>query len=81
MKEHGLEKMVSKDLIAMIPVDQKMAKAKNWKMPFQPLLEALNDKAGQRVIIQDENYPVSINATNTIAGGNTDLYFDVVIHK
>ncbi len=81
MKERGLEKMVSKELIAMIPVDKGMAKAKHWKMPFQPLLDALNEKTSERVIIQDENYPNTINPTNMIEGGATNLYFDVVIHN
>jgi predicted metallo-beta-lactamase superfamily hydrolase len=81
MKERGLEKMISKELIAMIPVDQTMAKAKNWKMPFQPLLDALNEKTSERVIIQDEKYPSAIDFVNQVSGGTNDLYFDVVIHN
>lgn len=81
LKEQGLEKMVSKELIAMIPVDQGMAKAKNWKMPFQPLLDALNQKTSERVIIQDENYPNAIDSGNQVSDGTNDLYFDVVIHN
>ena len=81
MKDQGLEKMNSTELIAMIPVNQKMAKAKNWKMPFKPLLEALNEKTKDKVIIQDEDYPDAIKTTNKIKDGISDLYFDVVIHN
>ena len=81
MKAEGLEKMNSNELIAMIPVNQDMAKAKKWKMPFKPLLDALNDKTKDRVIIQDEDFPDSIKTTNKIKDGISDLYFDVVIHN
>ncbi len=81
MKEEGLEKMNSNELIAMIPVDKKMAESRNWKMPFKPLLNALNEKTKDRVIIQDEAYPNTITKSNKIKGGETDLYFDVMIHN
>lgn len=82
MKEQGLEKMNSNELIAMIPVNQQMAKAQGWdKMPFKPLLEALNEKTKDKVIIQDEDYPSSIKTENKIEDGSSDLYFDVVIHN
>ena len=81
MKDRGLEKMNSNELIAMIPVNQKMARAKSWKMPFKPLLEALNEKTKYKVIIQDEDYPDTIKTTNKIKDGISDLYFDVVIHN
>lgn len=81
MKDHGLEKMNNNELIAMIPVNQQMAKAKNWKMPFKPLLKALNEKTRDKVIIQDEDYPDTIKTTNKIKDGISDLYFDVMIHN
>jgi hypothetical protein len=81
MKESGLEKMISKELIAMIPVDKVTAEKKHWKMPFLPLLEALNDKTAKRVIVLDENYPDTINPINMIEGGDNELYFDVVVYK
>ncbi|WP_428070947.1 MBL fold metallo-hydrolase [Chryseobacterium gambrini] len=81
MKEQGLEKMNSNELIAMIPVNQQMAKARSWKMPFKPLLEALNERSKDKVIIQDENYPETIKTDNKAEDGITDLYFDVVIHN
>lgn len=81
MKEHGLEKMNNSELIAMIPVDQKMAKVKDWKMPFKPLLEILKDKTKDKVIIMDEEYPQKINSINKTKDGINDLYYDVVIHN
>ena len=54
MREKGLELMVSPDLVAMIPVDRKMAKKKRWKMPFRPLEERLLEKARGRVLAADD---------------------------
>lgn len=79
LKEKGLEKMNSKDLIAMIPVDKKMARAKRWKMPFPPLSDALSEKTGGKVIIMDEAYPTTIKAKNKVKGGDTELYFDLMV--
>lgn len=81
MKEHGLEKMTSPELIAMIPVDQKMAKGRNWKMPFKPLREELENKTNERVIIQDEAYPKKISKKNRPMRNSTDLYHEVVIQN
>ncbi len=59
MRENGLEKMNSADLVAMIPVDRAMAKKRRppttgWKMPFQELFTRLQERAQGRVIIADE---------------------------
>jgi hypothetical protein len=79
LKEKGLEKMIDKDLIAMIPVKKEMAVKKGWKMPFGPLLKALNEKAAGKVIIMDEPYPKIIKAKNKPKGGETELYYDLVV--
>ncbi len=55
MNETGLELMKSLDLVVMIPVDSEMAKKKNWRMPFKPLLDRLVEKAKGRVLLADEN--------------------------
>ncbi|MBK9735229.1 MAG: hypothetical protein IPO92_09785 [Saprospiraceae bacterium] len=81
MKDQGLAKMKNSELIAMIPVDQKMAEDRNWKMPFKPLLEALNSSTKDKVIIQDEKFPTTIKATNKIKNGISDLFYDVIIHN
>jgi hypothetical protein len=53
LKEHGLEKMIHRDLIALIPVDKKMARKKKWKMPFQPMYRRLLERTRGRVILAD----------------------------
>jgi hypothetical protein len=55
----GLEVMSSQDLVAMIPVNHEMALKKRWDMPFDPLLQRLEQKAGQRVMRIDDAYPKS----------------------
>lgn len=55
LKEGGLEAMTSGDLVAMIPVDQAMAKKKRWKMPFGPLYERLQELTLGRVLRADED--------------------------
>jgi hypothetical protein len=79
LKEKGLEKMSSKDLIAMIPVDKEMARAKRWKMPFPPLFKALSEKTGGKLIVMDEPYPKIIKSKNKPKGGDTELYYDLVV--
>jgi hypothetical protein len=54
LSDKGLELMTSPDLVAMIPVDQEMAKKKKWKMPFRPLKERLLEKARGKVFAADE---------------------------
>ncbi len=53
----GLELMTSQDLVAMIPVNHEMALKKRWDMPFDPLLQRLEQKTGQRVMRIDDPYP------------------------
>lgn len=56
-KKHGLELMTSKDLVAMIPVDQEVAKRKGkhgWKMPADDLYERLKQKTKGRIIRLDK---------------------------
>ena len=53
----GLELMTSPDLVAMIPVSREMALKKRWDMPFDPLLQRLEEKTSQRVLRVDDAYP------------------------
>src|SRR5262249_2833794 len=54
----GLELMDSPDLVAMIPCDPVMAEQKRWtKIPFEPLVRRLEERAGQRVLKIDEPFP------------------------
>lgn len=78
LKEKGLELMNGKDLTALIPVSKAMAakqgkklpngKRAGWKMPFFPLLDALNQKTGHRVIQADDGAPT----TKPDGMGNSD---------
>ena len=54
LREKGLEKMTSPDLVALIPVEKEMAKKKKWAMPFGPLYERLLAKTRGRVVRVDE---------------------------
>lgn len=62
LRDLGLEMMTAKNLVAMVPVDHKMAVKKNWdEIPFQPLLDRLSVKTGNRVLrSDDESSPASI---------------------
>lgn len=55
LREAGLERMTSPELIAFVPVDERVAhEVKNWNdMPFEPLLERLYEKTEGRVIRLD----------------------------
>ncbi len=65
LRELGLE-MMAPELVAMIPVDEEMAKKPKggnpdgWNMPFRPLLQALGEKTGGRVIRLDEGIPEGV---------------------
>ncbi len=56
LKAGGLERMTSRDLVAMIPVNQAMAKAKRWKMPWPHLRKRLDEMCSS-LIVQDEGQP------------------------
>jgi hypothetical protein len=53
LREKGLERMASPDLVALVPVDQAMAAKKRWAMPFGPLYERLKEKTRGRVLRVD----------------------------
>jgi hypothetical protein len=54
LRAQGLELMTSPKLVAMIPVDEKMAREKKkWDMPFGPLLRRLEERTKGRVIRAD----------------------------
>jgi metallo-beta-lactamase superfamily protein len=64
----GLDLMGEKGMVAMIPVDEKIAKQqgpkdeegnhKGWAMPFPALLDALHTKTNGRVIRADAGMPI-----------------------
>ncbi|HET7229020.1 MAG TPA: hypothetical protein VFJ16_03425 [Longimicrobium sp.] len=54
LREQGLEKMTSPQLVALIPVDQEMARKKKWAMPFGSLYERLKARTRGRLIRVDQ---------------------------
>ena len=60
LSELGLDLMNSPDLVALLPVDAKMAVKKGWdEMPFGPLLDTLEEKTRGRIIrIDDAGLPL-----------------------
>jgi hypothetical protein len=57
LREKGLERMVSRDLVALVPVDQEMAQRKRWNMPFPALYERLDQLARGRILRADADIP------------------------
>ena len=54
LRERGLELMTSNELVALIPVDEDMARnKKHWDMPFPALLKRLEQKTKGRIIRAD----------------------------
>lgn len=53
LRSKGLEKMVSDDLVAMIPVHRATAEDQEWEFPYSPLWKRLKEKCAGRVILAD----------------------------
>jgi len=53
LRAHGLEKMESPDLVAMIPVHRKTAEDQDWEFPYPPLYKRLKEKSRGRVLLAD----------------------------
>jgi hypothetical protein len=58
LRQHGLELMANKELIAMVPLDRATAKKKKWPMPW-PKLRAnlLEATKGRMLQVDDEGLP------------------------
>lgn len=54
LRRQGLEKMVHKDLVAMIPVNRASVTKKGWAMPYPPMYRALRSQTRGRIIRADE---------------------------
>ncbi|HXD30567.1 MAG TPA: MBL fold metallo-hydrolase [Pyrinomonadaceae bacterium] len=61
LKKHGLEMMISPELMAMIPVDRAKAESKvtktnpkGWEMPEKNLFTRLQERTRGRVLLADE---------------------------
>lgn len=60
LRELGLELMSNRDLVALLPVDEKQAAqqgAHGWKMPFPPLYERLGERTRHRILRSDTGLP------------------------
>ena len=60
LRDDGLERMTSDDLVAMIPVDEAQAGRmgrSGWKMPFGPLYERLGERTKGRILRSDTGLP------------------------
>jgi hypothetical protein len=57
----GLELMTSPQLVALLPVDEEMAKKppRGWQMPCAPLLARLDELTGMRALRADTGVPQS----------------------
>ena len=83
LRRKGLE-MMSEDLVAFLPVDQTMARSRNWnRMPLPGLLEELQRKTRGRVVRLDAPLPPGLlgvsAATENFPGTSPDpLYYEWV---
>jgi hypothetical protein len=53
LREKGLERMISPNLVAMIPVHRETAKDQEWAFPYPALWKRLKEKARGRVLLAD----------------------------
>ena len=92
LRDQGLEKMQSEDLIALIPVDRAMAQKKRWNMPFPPLFRRLLEKTNGRVLqvddtekIKDRQPPDGLEVSASLwrafqkSVSETELYYEIRI--
>jgi len=93
VREDGLELMRREDLVAMIPVDRKVALNKNppWQMPAKALYARLLEKTRGRVIRSDTGWPPDADKPVALADEEwaeikrasgitiTDLYIDLEV--
>ena len=90
LRDQGLEKMESGDLVALLPVHQKMAEKKKWSMPFPPLYSRLLEKTRGRVLriddaehIDDREAPEGVSRSLWKAFQrsveDTELYYEITI--
>jgi hypothetical protein len=59
LREHGLELMASRELVAMIPVNRATAAKMRWNMPFPPLHDRLEEKTGGRILDAETGVPAA----------------------
>lgn len=77
LKEKGLEEMTGLKL-AFLPVDQEMAKKKNWgQMPLPDLLDRLNEMTDHCVVRIDQDVPAKLKKQVTVDPSGDKLFYEV----
>lgn len=79
LKAKGLETMTSPDLVALIPVDESLAKSVGWgQMPLPGLMTALNSRTQGRVVRTDADYVAPSPAAQPFQAAltRTPLYYE-----
>jgi metallo-beta-lactamase superfamily protein len=83
LRDKGLELMVSRELVAFIPVDHAMAVQKGWnQMPLPGLVRTLAEKTQGRLLQADQNYNPGASAVCQAFAkilNQTPLYFEYTI--
>jgi hypothetical protein len=64
---HGLEMMTDNSLVALIPLDKKVAIQKKWPMPAEKLYERLLEKTKGRVLRSDTGWPEDKEKPDSVA--------------
>jgi len=66
LRAEGLDLMTHRDLVAMIPIDESFARgARQWNMPFPPLLERLKERTRERILRGDRPSSEAIAASRS----------------
>jgi hypothetical protein len=84
LRARGLETM-SPDLVAFIPTDEELAKKVGWgRMPLPGLIQALDSRAGGRVVRTDREFSARADASDEIRAfegklTRTELYYELEI--
>ncbi|HEY0836996.1 MAG TPA: hypothetical protein VGE72_24000 [Azospirillum sp.] len=83
LRQKGLEQM-EKLRLAMIPVDQEMARKKKWnRMPLPELVEALTARTGGHLVRSDAPPPAGLDAVlkegRTASPGRRKLYYEYTL--
>jgi beta-lactamase superfamily II metal-dependent hydrolase len=88
LREQGLERMVSPELVALVPVDRGMAERKRWNMPFPALYTRLLERTRGRVLRADQPPPDRPETTSQhdwdsflarVTPGADDLFYDYLL--
>jgi hypothetical protein len=86
LRENGLELMSSPELVALVPVDQEMAKKKHWNMPFPALARRLDEKTAGRILRSDGRLAAANSSGDgtgwkafygRVSESPENLYFDI----